>query len=108
MYKYVQYRNQLSPHIFWIADQAYRKLCLSKAAQCIAVSGESGAGRIERFLFRRKCHRIRFIGKTESTKLMVSHIIHCSGDAGDRELQNRIIEVRHLFESISSISFSQC
>lgn len=24
---------------------------------------------------------------------MVSHIIHCAGDAGDRELQNRIIEV---------------
>jgi TRAP-type C4-dicarboxylate transport system substrate-binding protein len=24
---------------------------------------------------------------------MVSHLIHCSGDAGDRELQNRIIEV---------------
>jgi len=34
-----------------------------------------------------------YLGKTESTKLMVSHIIHCSGDAGDRELQNRIIEV---------------
>lgn len=33
------------------------------------------------------------LGKTESTKLMVSHIIHCSGDATDRELQNRIIEV---------------
>jgi hypothetical protein len=33
------------------------------------------------------------LGKTESTKLMVSHIIHCSGDAGDRELRNRIIEV---------------
>ena len=35
------------------------------------------------------------LGKTESTKLMVSHIIHCSGDASDRELRNRIIEVRH-------------
>ena len=26
---------------------------------------------------------------------MVSHIIHCSGEAGDRELQNRIIEVKN-------------
>ncbi len=46
LYKYVQYRNQLTPHIFWVADQAYRKLCLSKKSQCIAVSGESGAGMI--------------------------------------------------------------
>ena len=38
--------------------------------------------------------RVLCLGKTESTKLMVSHIIHCSGDASDRELQNRIIEVR--------------
>ncbi|UJR37230.1 hypothetical protein I4U23_029939 [Adineta vaga] len=84
LYKYVQSRNQLTPHIFWIADQAYRKLCLSKQAQCIAVSGESGAG------------------KTESTKLMVSHIIHCSGDAGDRELQNRIIETSPLLEAFGN------
>ena len=31
---------------------------------------------------------------------MVSHIIHCSGDAGDRELQNRIIEVCIRIESL--------
>ncbi len=43
------------------------------------------------------------IGKTESTKLMVSHIIHCSGDAGDRELQNRIIEVCIRIESLIMI-----
>ncbi|CAF0736150.1 unnamed protein product [Rotaria sordida] len=84
LYKYVQCRHQLTPHIFWIADQAYRKLCLAKRSQCIAVSGESGAG------------------KTESTKLMVSHIIHCSGDAGDRELQNRIIETSPLLEAFGN------
>ncbi|CAF3814740.1 unnamed protein product [Rotaria magnacalcarata] len=84
LYKDVQCRHQLTPHIFWVADQAYRKLCLSKKAQCIAVSGESGAG------------------KTESTKLMVSHIIHCSGDAGDRELQNRIIETSPLLEAFGN------
>ena len=103
----MQYRNQLSPHIFWIADQAYRKVCLSKAAQCIAVSGESGAGRTESCCFF-LVKKISFIGKTESTKLMVSHIIHCSGDAGDRELQNRIIEVRSLLEEISSLVAFDC
>ncbi|CAF3443563.1 unnamed protein product [Rotaria sp. Silwood1] len=84
LYKSVQCRHQLTPHIFWIADQAYRKLCFAKRSQCIAVSGESGAG------------------KTESTKLMVSHIIHCSGDAGDRELQNRIIETSPLLEAFGN------
>ncbi|CAF3520186.1 unnamed protein product [Adineta steineri] len=84
LYKDVQSRNQLTPHIFWVADQAYRKLCLSKQTQCIAVSGESGAG------------------KTESTKLMVSHIIHCSSDISDRELQNRIIETSPLLEAFGN------
>ncbi|CAF4417039.1 unnamed protein product, partial [Adineta steineri] len=74
LYKHIQYRNHSPPHIFWVADHAYRKLCLSKQSQCIIVTGESGSG------------------KTESTKLMVSHIIYCSGNSGDRELQNRIIE----------------
>ncbi|CAF0847463.1 unnamed protein product [Didymodactylos carnosus] len=85
LYKYVKCRSQLSPHIFWVADQAYRKLCLSNRPQCIAVSGESGSG------------------KTESTKLMVSHIIQeCSSDAGDRELQKRIIEVNPLLEAFGN------
>jgi myosin heavy subunit len=48
LYKSAQYRNQLTPHIFWIADQAYRKVRLSKISQCIAVTGESGAGTIEK------------------------------------------------------------
>lgn len=33
------------------------------------------------------------LGKTESSKLIVSQLIHCSGDVGNRELRNRIIEV---------------
>lgn len=48
LYKSAQYRTHLTPHIFWIADQAYRKVCLSKKSQCIAVTGESGAGMIDR------------------------------------------------------------
>lgn len=56
------------------------------------VTGESGAGKSAGPPIISN-HLIRFLGKTESTKLMVSHIIHCSGDTTDRELQNRIIEV---------------
>ncbi|CAF4006688.1 unnamed protein product [Adineta steineri] len=84
LYKHIQYRNHSPPHIFWIADHAYRKLCLSKQSQCIIVTGESGSG------------------KTESTKLMVSHVIYCSGNTGDRELQNRIIETSPLLEAFGN------
>ena len=95
LYKDIQYRNQLSPHVFWIANQAYRKVCLSKRSQCIIVSGESGSGSniVEYLSFFFLCVCIFYEGKTESTKLMVSHVIYCSGIMPDRELQNRIIEV---------------
>jgi myosin heavy subunit len=51
---------------------------VTKNQQCIAVSGESGAG------------------KTESTKLIVQHIIQLCRNDLDKELQKKIIEVNYL------------
>lgn len=68
-------RLALPPHIFWIAATAYSRMLADKTTQCIAVSGESGAG------------------KTESTKYMIQHIIHLCKNDVDKELQNKIIEV---------------
>ena len=71
----VKFRRLHGPHIFWIADAAYQRMLTDRTPQCIAVSGESGAG------------------KTESTKLMVQHIIHLCRNDVDKILQKKIIEV---------------
>lgn len=78
----------LKPHLFWVADSAYQRMMsgVGHAQQCIAVSGESGAG------------------KTESTKLMVQHIIHLCRDSDfdDKELQKKIVDVNTLLEAFGN------
>lgn len=88
MYTNVHMRGTLKPHLFWVADAAYQRMMCGPghAQQCIAVSGESGAG------------------KTESTKLMVQHIIHLcrDSDLDDKELQKKIIDVNTLLEAFGN------
>uniref|UniRef100_UPI00358F823D myosin-IIIb-like n=1 Tax=Myxine glutinosa TaxID=7769 RepID=UPI00358F823D len=81
-----QPRTCLPPHIFAIANSAYcgavGEGSSSSESQCVVISGESGAG------------------KTESTKLVVRHIMEtCKGHS---QLEQQILQVHPLLEAFGN------
>ncbi|XP_068784796.1 myosin-IIIb isoform X4 [Struthio camelus] len=85
-----QYRRHekgtLPPHIFAVADRAYHAMLGCRAtgpqSQCVVISGESGAG------------------KTESTKLLLQHIMNlCKGNS---QLEQQILQVNPLLEAFGN------
>ncbi|KAL3866223.1 hypothetical protein ACJMK2_043545 [Sinanodonta woodiana] len=76
-------RSERPPHLFWVADNAYRALRETGQNQVILVSGESGAG------------------KTESTKYMIRHLMHIS-PSDDRSLLDKIVQVNPLLEAFGN------
>ncbi len=42
-----KYPYELPAHVFALADQVYRQLMQEGKAQCVIISGESGAGKTE-------------------------------------------------------------
>lgn len=77
----------LPPHIFAIADKAYREMRRSKQSQSIIVSGESGAG------------------KTESQKAILRYLCHgtISGNLSARDVEQRILKSIILFFEINIV-----
>ncbi|KAK3099019.1 hypothetical protein FSP39_025327 [Pinctada imbricata] len=82
-YENIITRSKKSPHLFWIADHAYRELCGTGRNQCILVSGESGAG------------------KTESTKYMIRHLMKIS-PSDDTRLLDKIVQINPLLEAFGN------
>ncbi|XP_028414571.1 unconventional myosin-VI-like isoform X2 [Dendronephthya gigantea] len=74
----------LPPHIFAIADKAYRDMRALKESQSIIVSGESGAG------------------KTESTKFILRYLTESWGDGQHGHIEERIVEANPLLESFGN------
>ncbi|XP_071489827.1 unconventional myosin-VI-like [Diadema antillarum] len=73
----------LPPHVFAIADKAYREMITSKQSQAIVVSGESGAG------------------KTESTKYILRYLTESHGQSAGI-IEQRIIEANPLLEAFGN------
>ncbi|KAK3097679.1 hypothetical protein FSP39_012037 [Pinctada imbricata] len=73
----------LPPHVFAIADKAFRDMKVSKQSQSIIVSGESGAG------------------KTESTKYILKYLTESWG-THINQLEQRILESNPLLEAFGN------
>ncbi|EDO36037.1 predicted protein [Nematostella vectensis] len=74
----------LPPHVFAIADKAYRDMRAYKQSQSIVVSGESGAG------------------KTESTKYILRYLTESWGSGDQGRIEQRIVEANPLLESFGN------
>ncbi|MCI4395794.1 hypothetical protein PGIGA_G00196110 [Pangasianodon gigas] len=81
-----QYRGRslgtLPPHVYAIADKAYRDMKVLKMSQSIIVSGESGAG------------------KTENTKFILRYLTMSYGTGQD--IDERIVEANPLLEAFGN------
>jgi myosin heavy subunit len=78
-------RSELPPHVFAIAQEAYRSLRLESQSQSILVSGESGAG------------------KTETTKLLLQHLAVVSGQNDVMtNLSTQILEANPVLEAFGN------
>ncbi|MES1908318.1 MAG: hypothetical protein MHM6MM_001274 [Cercozoa sp. M6MM] len=61
-------RSSLEPHVYGIADEAYRQLIGFSESQCIIITGESGSG------------------KTETSKIVMQYISAVSGKSREIEV----------------------
>ncbi|KAM3718976.1 Unconventional myosin-VI [Dirofilaria immitis] len=74
----------LPPHIFAIADKAYRDMMRNQESQSIIISGESGAGKTEsqKYIIRFLCESWgHLVGTIEQRILEVSTILESFGNA---------------------------
>ncbi|KAJ2827100.1 class II myosin [Coemansia erecta] len=85
-------RNEVSPHIFSIADAAFHDMLHSKENQSILITGESGAG------------------KTENTKKVIQYLTAIAGDhktsagltATGCSLEQQILSANPILESFGN------
>jgi myosin protein heavy chain len=78
-------RNEVAPHVFAVADGAYRSLLNEKQNQSMLITGESGAG------------------KTENTKKVIQYIANIAGRSGGvGELEQQIIQANPILESFGN------
>ncbi|XP_010526029.1 PREDICTED: myosin-15 [Tarenaya hassleriana] len=78
--------GELSPHVFAVADVAYRAMIDDGRSQSILVSGESGAG------------------KTETTKLIMQYLTFVGGRAAedDQTVEQQVLESNPLLEAFGN------
>ncbi|MED6197401.1 hypothetical protein PIB30_056154, partial [Stylosanthes scabra] len=78
--------GELSPHVFAVADVAYRAMINEGKSNSILVSGESGAG------------------KTETTKMLMQFLAYLGGRAGTegRTVEQQVLESNPVLEAFGN------
>ncbi|XP_051865586.1 unconventional myosin-Ib-like [Pristis pectinata] len=84
-----EYRNsnfyELSPHIYAIADEAYRSLRDRNKDQCVLITGESGSG------------------KTEASKLVMSYIAAVCGKGEEvNQVKEQLLQSNPILEAFGN------
>ncbi|KAG2387598.1 hypothetical protein C9374_001192 [Naegleria lovaniensis] len=83
-----QYRShypfELPPHVYSIAESAYRNLISERTSQSIIISGESGAG------------------KTEAAKQIMNYIAAVSGGPTEDKVKTQILKSNPLLEAFGN------
>ncbi|KAJ6746493.1 MYOSIN [Salix koriyanagi] len=78
--------GELSPHVFAVADAAYRQMINEGKSNSILVSGESGAG------------------KTETTKMLMRYLAYMGGRSGveGRTVEQQVLESNPVLEAFGN------
>lgn len=78
-------REDIEPHVFTVADMAYRAMLMNKQNQSMLVTGESGAG------------------KTENTKKIIQYLTSVAGaQGGGGQLEQQILRTNPLLEAFGN------
>eukprot|EP00002_Diphylleia_rotans_P018353 TRINITY_DN3556_c0_g3_i2.p1 TRINITY_DN3556_c0_g3~~TRINITY_DN3556_c0_g3_i2.p1 ORF type:complete len:1043 (-),score=218.53 TRINITY_DN3556_c0_g3_i2:82-3210(-) len=76
--------GRLPPHVYAVADRAYRSMKADKTSQSILISGESGAG------------------KTETSKIVMQYLVKVGGNKSGNVNERRIIESNPILEAFGN------
>lgn len=77
-------QGELVPHIFAVAESAYRSLALNAKSQSIIISGESGSG------------------KTESAKYCMRYFAQVGGSASGAQIERRVLATNPISEAFGN------
>lgn len=77
-------RNESPPHIFAVADEAYRAMLNEHQNQSLLITGESGAG------------------KTENTKKVIQYLTVIAGKSEIGQLEQQLLQANPLLESFGN------
>ncbi|VDD86871.1 unnamed protein product [Enterobius vermicularis] len=94
-----QRRSEMPPHLFAIADQAYRNMIHEKRNQSLIITGESGSGKTENtkeaIVYYTRIGQNNIGGTREKRAVRFQ-------DQLEKSLEHRLIEVNHLLASFGN------